>query len=160
MLYRNVRINRDHFTQPVKQVAAHEIPVLEAIFDKGNVKILPGWHISDRAYQTMQDEYTRLTMAYGREAVEAAYPTVAKLTEKIAWWMKALSTVRGVKMPKFGRQERADIPTPTVDDDHAMFMARTHRGVEYHEGLMKAVNEALDQCTFHDRERERFSGRE
>jgi hypothetical protein len=64
--YERVKIKRDLQTMHNREVAPWEVPVLEFIFEDGNVERLEEFlTVKDRAYPDAAKEFARLTQAYG-----------------------------------------------------------------------------------------------
>jgi hypothetical protein len=67
MLYAHVKITRDTNTTYHRAMPEWEIPVLEFIFDPGNVTKLGTTEKVERAYPSAAEEFSRLTQAYGSD---------------------------------------------------------------------------------------------
>jgi hypothetical protein len=150
MYYRNVKIMRDLTTSYTKLVPSHEIPVLRQVFGPECVKESSGFVVTDRGYPPHAEEYRRLVIVYGEEAVQAAYKTEADMVKEIPLLARVATAVVGFKLPKFGREEKADIPTP-LEAPEAPWPRTQHKGC--HEGMLDAINKSLDSIPDRDRER-------
>jgi hypothetical protein len=68
MRYQRVKITRDQNTVYTRDFPIWEIPVLEFIFDEGNVIRLEEFLTVNRPYPDAANEFDRLTRAYGKDA--------------------------------------------------------------------------------------------
>jgi len=64
----NVIIDRDMVSKIPKQVWSWEVPVLEAKFGEGKVRLLEEVEIEVEQVPTPQDEFARLSRAHGTDA--------------------------------------------------------------------------------------------
>src|ERR1700687_969295 len=67
MRYERVKVKRDLNTVHNHSVAPWEIPVLEVIFEEGNVEPLGEFVENDREYPEAQTEFNRLIKAYSSD---------------------------------------------------------------------------------------------
>ena len=67
MRYERVKVKRDLNTVHNHTVAPWEIPILEFIFEDGNVERLEEFTEGARKYPKAQDEFQRLSKAYGSD---------------------------------------------------------------------------------------------
>jgi hypothetical protein len=78
MRYEKITIKRDTQTTHNKSVPPWEVPVIEFIFDGGNVTRLGGFDTVDREYPDPRAEYERLNTVYGSDP-ETKTPIVAEV---------------------------------------------------------------------------------
>jgi hypothetical protein len=67
MRHYEVKIKRDTQTTYVVQVPEWEIPLLEYVFEQGNIDRLEGVVKFDREYPSADYEFDRLARAYGKD---------------------------------------------------------------------------------------------
>ena len=78
MKYERVKVKRDLNTVHNHTVAPWEVPILEYIFEDGNVERLEEFVESGRDYPDAQSEFLRLTKAYGSDP-QSGVPYVASV---------------------------------------------------------------------------------
>jgi hypothetical protein len=67
MRYQKVKVKRDTQTVHNNLVAPWEIPILEFMFENGNVEVLEQFEESERDYPDPNAEFHRLETVYGRD---------------------------------------------------------------------------------------------
>lgn len=67
MRYERVKVKRDVNTVHNREVAPWEVPVLEFIFEDGNIEPLDEFVTVNRAYPTGESEMDRLIRVYGSD---------------------------------------------------------------------------------------------
>lgn len=92
MRYVDVKITRDIQTVYNRAVPEWEIPVLEYIFDSGNVERLPTTQKIDREYPNPAEEFDRLSRAYGSDP-KTDIPHVASVYGNAGAGVRALMKV-------------------------------------------------------------------
>lgn len=78
MRYERVKVKRDLNTVHNREVAPWEIPVLEFIFEDGNIEPQGEFITSDRAYPDAAHEFDRLSRCYGSDS-KSGIPYVASV---------------------------------------------------------------------------------
>lgn len=90
MLHQRVKVTRDTNTVHNKTVAPWEIPVLEFLFEDGNVVRLDEFVEVDEPYPDAPSEFTRLTLLYDKDR-KSGVPFVASVYGDGPRGVKALS---------------------------------------------------------------------
>jgi len=143
MYYTNVKIIRDSNTIYGKLVPSHEVEVLKHVFDPESVIPQKGFVVTDRPYPSAEDEYQRLMVVYGHEAVIAAYKTAADMWEAIPLLARvATRVVTAVHNFRAKPQERADLRI--VEQPESTAVEQEARRQEHRAGMLRAVSEAIE----------------
>jgi hypothetical protein len=91
MRYTRVKVKRDTNTVHNKTVPEWEIPLLEFIFEDGNVEVLEEYeNVQAREYPTPAAEYQRLTQVYGSDP-QSGVPYVASVYGQAQAGVRALA---------------------------------------------------------------------
>lgn len=92
MRYERVQIARDTNTVVSRLVPEWEIPVIEFIFDDGNVTRTGEFSFDDKEYPTAEVEYDRLMRAYGSD-IKSNVPHVGSVYGQSRAGLRAIRKV-------------------------------------------------------------------
>jgi hypothetical protein len=107
MRYVEVKVTRDTNTVYNKTVPEWELPVLEFIFEQGNVELRDGVTRDARPYPTAEDEFDRLARSYGSDA-QTNVPFVASVYGQAGRGIRALA--KAIEQCKAMDKATADEP--------------------------------------------------
>lgn len=113
MRYERVKVKRDLNTVHNHAVAPWEIPVLEVIFEDGNVEPLDEFVESGREYPDAQREFERLVKAYGSDpqsGVPYAAITFGNASAGVRALRKLIDDAKAADA--VAAQEKAPVPAP------------------------------------------------
>lgn len=125
MRYERVKIKRDLQTMHNRETAPWEVPVLEFIFEDGNVERLNEFLEVKRPYPTAASEFDRLTRAYGSDP-QSGVPYVASVYGNASAGVRALQ--RAIDDAK--AEDEADAKTPAVAPAPVKKRGRPARGAD------------------------------
>lgn len=89
MRHVEVKIKRDTQTTYVVSVPEWEVPIIEFLYDDGNVEQLETVTTIDREYPSAEYEFDRLTKAYGKDS-DTKVPIVAAVYGNAGAGVRAL----------------------------------------------------------------------
>ena len=113
MRYERVKVKRDLNTVHNREVAPWEIPVLEFIFEDGNIEPQGAFVKSDRGYPDAANEFDRLVRAYGSDP-KSGIPYVASVYGNGSVGVRALrKAIEASSEEDELAVEKVSAPTPT-----------------------------------------------
>ena len=89
MRYVQVKVKRDPHTSYVRDVPEWEIPILEFIFEEGNVERLENYTDVDTPWPAPKQEFERLCGVYGKDT-ESGIPFAASVYGQAGVGVRAL----------------------------------------------------------------------
>lgn len=110
---RHVRVNvkRDQNTVTTREIPEWEVPVLEMIFEDGNVQRIDGETAVDREYPGASFEFDRLVRAYGADP-QSGVPYVAAVYGQAQAGIRALA--RAIDAARDEEKEAAPAASPFI----------------------------------------------
>jgi hypothetical protein len=113
MRYERVKIKRDTNTVHNREAPEWEIPVLEFIFEDGNVERTGVYLTDDKEYPDAVREFDRMTKAYGAD-VQTNVPHVASVYGNARAGVRALDkAIEAAKLEDEDAAEEVEVaPTP------------------------------------------------
>jgi hypothetical protein len=124
MRHEKVTVKRDNNTVHLKTIAPWEIPILEYLFDEGNITRTGEFVLADQDYPEPADEMLRLTKAYGVDT-KTDIPFAVTVFGAARTGVRALA--KAIDAAREEEDEEDQAPPATTGDRQTVRHRKTNR---------------------------------